>query len=73
MEDKVTQTMGAIGDQNMEAKTTYMAKKKSKKEHPMKDKVVAAYTRYNGNLNLVCAQTMLPKHIVEEIMSDENI
>lgn len=75
MEDKVT-TMGAIGDQNMEAKTEYTRVKREKKVEavdPMKDKVTAMYSRYNGNINAVASALMIPKHVVEQYLKDENI
>lgn len=61
------------GNENKEAKRAYKRKKKVKARHPMADKVKTFYTRYNGDLNRVSAQLMLPRVIVEQILKDENI
>lgn len=68
-----SESMGKSGNLNEEAKQAYKRKKKEVSRHPMVDQVKAFYTRYNGDINRISAQTMIPKHEVEKILADENI
>ena len=61
------------GKHNEEVKRAYKREKKTKQQHPQAKLVASLYTRFNGDLNRIAATSMLPKHIIEEILKDENI
>lgn len=67
MENQVTGTSGTSGD------TAVKRTKKVEAVDPMKAQVAAMYTRYNGNINAVASSLMIPKHVVEKYLQDENI
>lgn len=65
--------LGKIGDQNIEAKTTYMAKKKAIKvtsASPLspQDKMILNDVKNGRDMNLICAQYMVNKHYVAKLV-----
>lgn len=69
MEDKVTQPIKTTSIENTAVKRT----KKVEAVDPMKAKISLMYTRYKGNINAIAASLMVPKHIIEQYLKDENI
>jgi len=70
-----TTELGKVGSQNMEAKTEYKKLKATKKpaKHPMADAVASVFNRCNGDTNCIAATLMIPKHVIEDILKNENI
>ena len=67
--------LGKIGNQNMEAKTTYMAKKKATKvtsASPLspQDKRILNDVKNGRDMNLICAQYMVNKQYVEKLKNE---
>lgn len=68
-----TAELGKIGNQNMEAKTTYMAKKKATKVTSAKpfspqDMRILNDVKNGRDMNLICAQYMVNKHYVSALV-----
>ena len=73
MEDKVNETLGAIGNQNMEAKTEYKKYKATKvtSASPLSkaDKAILNDVKNNRPMDRICAQYMVNKQYVETLVS----
>lgn len=73
--NKSNAELGKIGNQNMEAKTTYMAKKKAIKvtsASPLspQDKRILNDVKNGREMNLICAQYMVNKQYVEKLKNE---
>jgi len=73
MEDQVNETLGTIGNQNMEAKTDYKKYKATKvtSASPLSkaDKAILNDVKNGRPMDRICAQYMVNKQYVETLVS----